>query len=61
MESEEDEIKSKQASKRDRTSFRYILSSLYYKYGTISCSGLHFSDRTVRLTEIFGKDPNQVI
>ena len=30
-----------------------LLSSLYYKYGTIRCLGLHFSDRTVRLTEIF--------
>ena len=30
-----------------------VLSSLYYKYGMIRCLGLHFSDRTVRLTEIF--------
>ena len=30
-----------------------LLSSLYYKYGTIRCLGLHFSDRTVRLADIF--------
>ena len=34
----------------------YLLSSLYYKTGTIRCLGLHFSDRTVRLIEIFGKN-----
>ena len=38
-----------------------ILSSLYYKTGTMRCSGLHFSDRTVRLIEVFGKDSNQVV
>ena len=31
---------------------KYLLSSLYYKTGTIRCLGLHFSDRTVRLIEI---------
>ena len=38
-----------------------LLSSLYYKYGMIRCLDLHFSDRTVRLIEIFAKIPNQVV
>ena len=37
-----------------------VLSSLYYKTGTIRCLGLHFSDRMVRLIEIFEKKSNQV-
>ena len=39
----------------------YILSPLYYKTGSIRCLGLHFSDRTVRLIEIFVKISNQVV
>jgi hypothetical protein len=30
-----------------------LLSSLYYKNGTIRCLGLYFLDGTVRLIEIF--------
>ena len=36
-----------------RKSNRKVLSPFYYKTGTIRCLGLHFSDRTVRLIEIF--------
>ena len=38
-----------------------LLSPLYYKTGSIRCLGLHFSDRTVRLIEIFAKNLNQVV
>ena len=38
-----------------------LLSPLYYKTGSIRCLGLLFSDRTVRLIEIFGKNSNQVV
>jgi hypothetical protein len=38
-----------------------VLSPFYYKTGSIRCSSLHFSDRTVRLIEIFGKNSNQVV
>ena len=38
-----------------------LLSSLYYKNGLIRCLGLHFSNRTVRLIEIFFLKSNQVV
>ena len=41
--------------------FSDLLSPFYYKTGTIRCLDLHFSDRTVRLIEIFGNWSSDLI
>ena len=38
-----------------------LLSDSYYKYGTLSCLGLDFSDRTVRLIGIFLQNCEQYL
>ena len=40
---------------------KWILSDSYYKYGTLSCLGLDFSDRTVRLIGIFLQNCEQYL